>query len=497
MCGGLRVLSSNLQLKTLTSEKSGAATVVRKLWHYCNVLRNDGLSYPDYVEQLTYLLFLKMAQERGTVAIPNEYSWAELSKLDAPNLHRQYTAALETLGKRGGVLGVIFRNARNKIKDPKKLRFLVVELIGRLQWTELAADVKGDAYEGLLEKNAQDTKSGAGQYFTPRPLIDAIVECIRPQPTELVCDPACGTGGFLLAAHDFVQRPAGKKAAKSRAGRFLGVELVEEVARLATMNLLLHGVGHEEGDDFPIACEDSLAAPPRIQAEIVLTNPPFGIRGSVKDEPGANQSNDDFEVSRSDFWVRTANKQLNFLQHIYTLLKPGGRAGVVLPDNVLYERGAGVVMRRELLLNCRVHTLLRLPKGLFYAHGVTANVLFFEKLRAKERPSDDAVLWVYNLRSEKRFSLRKSPLQRSDLDDFVRKYQANSMGSRKESRVFRAFPVKQILTDPSCRLDFDWTHETPKPVRSSPSARLRKITSAISKDLQDALKAMARVSGRK
>lgn len=461
------------------------------------MLRNDGLSYPDYVEQLTYLLFLKMAEERGTIAIPAQYNWTELSKLDALNLHKQYTVALETLGKHGGVLGVIFRNARNKIKDPKKLRFLVVDLIGRLQWTELAADVKGDAYEGLLEKNAQDTKSGAGQYFTPRPLIDAIVECIHPKPSELVCDPACGTGGFLLAANDFIQRSHGKKAGKARGGRFFGVELVEEVARLATMNLLLHGIEHKEGDDFPITCKDSLASSPQVQVDVVLTNPPFGIRGAVKEEPGVSESNDDFEIVRGDFWVRTANKQLNFLQHIYTLLKSGGRAGVVLPDNVLYERGAGVSIRRELLRNCRVHTILRLPKGLFYAHGVTANVLFFDKLRTGERRSDDEFLWVYNLRNEKQFSLRKSPLKKADLEDFIRTYRPNDIGSRKESREFRPFSITQILADPSCRLDFDWTHDAPKQKYSSPSVRLRKITSAISKDLENALKAMNRVSGRK
>lgn len=462
------------------------------------MLRNDGLSYPDYVEQLTYLLFLKMAEERGTVGIPHRYSWLTLTKLDAATLHRQYSEALVELGKRGGVLGVIFKNARNKIKDPKKLRFLVVDLIGRLQWTELAADVKGDAYEGLLEKNAQDTKSGAGQYFTPRPLIDAIVECVRPLPTEVVCDPACGTGGFLLAAHDFIQRKSHRKARRAL-GMFHGTELVEEVARLATMNLLLHGLGNETAQkDFPITCEDSLASSPRIKADVVLTNPPFGIRGSVKEDSGPAPQDEEFEVARADFWTRTANKQLNFLQHIYALLKPSGRAAVVVPDNVLYERGAGVVIRRHLLEECHVHTLLRLPKGLFYAHGVTANVLFFDKTKPTA-VSDGQVIWVYNLRAEKRFSLKKSPLQNSDLEDFIRRYRPGKINSRRESRLFRSYPLKQVLQDPSCRLDFDWSQIDVTASRSngSPAARLKKITAEISKDLEAALKAIARVAGKR
>lgn len=473
--------------------------MVRKLWHYCNVLRNDGLSYPDYVEQLTYLLFLKMAAERGTVEIPRQYSWLTLVELDATSLHQQYSEALLELGKRGGVLGVIFKNARNKIKDPKKLRFLVVDLIGRLQWTELAADVKGDAYEGLLEKNAQDTKSGAGQYFTPRPLIDAIVECVRPLATEVVCDPACGTGGFLLAAHDFIQRTVRKKGRRGALGNFHGTELVEEVARLATMNLLLHGLGNETAQkDFPITCEDSLASPPRVKADVVLTNPPFGIRGSMKEDSGPAPQDEEFEIARVDFWARTANKQLNFLQHIYALLKPGGRAAVVVPDNVLYERGAGVVIRRHLLEQCYVHTVLRLPKGLFYAHGVTANVLFFDKAKPTA-DSENQAIWVYNLRAEKQFSLKKSPLQLSDLDDFIRKYKAGKMNSRRESRLFRSYPLKQVLRDPSCRLDFDWGQGGSTVVLSkgSPAARLKKITTEISNDLEAALKAIARVAGKR
>ncbi len=439
-----------------------------------------------------------MAAERGTVQIPHRYSWLKLIELDAINLHQRYSESLLELGKQGGVLGVIFKNARNKIKDPKKLRFLVVDLIGRLQWTELAADVKGDAYEGLLEKNAKDTKSGAGQYFTPRPLIDAIVECVRPLPSETVCDPACGTGGFLLAAHDFIQRTGRKKGRRIVEGNFHGTELVEEVARLATMNLLLHGLGTETAQgDFPITCEDSLSSPPRIMADVVLTNPPFGIRGSVKEDSGAVPQDEEFEITRADFWTQTANKQLNFLQHIYALLKPNGRAAVVVPDNVLYERGAGVIIRRNLLEQCHVHTLLRLPKGLFYAHGVTANVIFFDKKKPVVG-SEGQAIWVYNLRAEKRFSLKKSPLQKSDLDDFIRKYNLGKINSRRESRLFRSYPLNEVLREPSCRLDFDWGQvsldvSAPK---GSPAVRLKRITAEISKDLEAALKAITRVAGK-
>ncbi len=344
---------------------SPATRLVRRLWQYCNVLRDDGLSYPDYVEQLTYLLFLKMAEERGGAVVPEEFSWASLSGKDAEALHRHYSKALKHLGRQGGMLGLVFHDAKNKIRDPAKLRVLVQDLIGQTDWTGMSDDVKGDAYEGLLEKNAQDTKSGAGQYFTPRPLINAIVSCVRPAPGEVVCDPACGTAGFLLAAHDFIRQhhPDLKPAQRRRLQyeTIQGSELVREVARLAMMNLLLHGVGDPTGKaELPISCEDSLANPPRRLVDVVLTNPPFGVKGSffsTADESSAG------EVVRKDFWVRTSNKQLNFLQHVYTMLKPGGRAAVVVPDNVLFEGGAAEEIRRRLLATCDVPYPLAAPDG--------------------------------------------------------------------------------------------------------------------------------------
>jgi type I restriction enzyme M protein len=266
------------------NREPGAQTLVRRLWQYCNVLRDDGLSYPDYVEQLTYLLFLKMADEQAGGGVPRNHSWRSLVGLDAAGMHAHYGHILSALGKRKGMLGLIFGNAKNKIRDPGKLRLLIVDLIGQTEWTGLSDDLKGDAYEGLLEKNARDTKSGAGQYFTPRPLIEAIVQCVNPRLGEVVCDPACGTAGFLLAAHDHLRKShpkmtaAQKKALATKSIR--GVELVEEVARLATMNLLLHGVGGNADDELPIACEDSLKAPPARKVDVVLTNPRLGSKAA-------------------------------------------------------------------------------------------------------------------------------------------------------------------------------------------------------------------------
>ena len=308
--------------------RSDTAGLIRKLWQYCNVLRDDGLSYPDYVEQLTYLLFLKMSDEQEGGPVPPPYSWRSLVNLPTEEMYTQYARVLEAMGQQTGTLGLIFRNSKNKIKDPAKLRLLVVELIDQTQWTGLSTDLKGDAYEGLLEKNARDTKSGAGQYFTPRPLIEAIVECVNPVLGEVVCDPACGTGGFLLAAHEHIKRVnPGMNLTEQQSlsiGSIHGVELVEEVARLATMNLLLHGIGGNTDTELPIDCRDSLREPSPFQSDVVLTNPPFGIRGSVTytQDRRPLHSEDSLTIVRPDFWVETANKQLNFLRHIVSLLKP-------------------------------------------------------------------------------------------------------------------------------------------------------------------------------
>jgi type I restriction enzyme M protein len=482
------------------------AALVRKLWQYCNVLRDDGLSYPDYVEQLTYLLFLKMAEEQeDRRLVPAQFSWASFARLDAQAMHRHYGRTLAGLGKRDGMLGLIFRNAKNKIRDPGKLRLLVVDLIGQTEWSDLSTDLKGDAYEGLLEKNARDTKSGAGQYFTPRPLIDAIVACVDPRLGEIVCDPACGTGGFLLASHAYLRARTPRMTRAQRhhlATRAIrGVELVEEVARLATMNLLLHGILADSMGELPIACADSLQEAPRVQVDVVLTNPPFGVKGSVTYAHGqkGQGSEDDLTVHRADFWVHTANKQLNFLQHVVAMLKPGGRAAVVVPDNVLFEGGAGAAIRRRMLEVCDVHTLLRLPPGLFYAQGVKANVLFFNRIEPKNRRSDSR-LWVYDLRSDNHFSLKTKRLRREDLAEFVEFYQANprreraSVGADLHQR-WRAFEIDDILNTGDCRLDLEWTTKG-QSERAPGLSRLDELSRLIAGDLQRALALVSKIAPR-
>ena len=479
--------------------KDEAATLVRKLWRYCNVLRDDGLSYPDYVEQLTYLLFLKMSEEQVNGPVPAKYGWRALAALDAKAMHRQYSCNLSALGARPGLLGVIFGNARNKIRDPRKLKLLVTDLIGTTDWIGLSSDVKGDAYEGLLEKNARDTKSGAGQYFTPRPLTSAIVECVRPQLGEVVCDPACGTGGFLLAAYEYLEgsvssmSPSQRRHLRTKA--IHGVELVEEVARLAAMNLLLHGIADRRYDTVPIVCADSLREKPRKRVDVVLTNPPFGTKGSAGSRESARKGvdgKDELAVARSDFWAQTANKQLNFLQHVVSLLKPGGRAAVVVPDNVLFEGGAATSVRRHLLETCDVHTLLRLPKGLFYAQGIKANVLFFDRMRSEDRASSQ-LLWVYDLRSDsRRVSLKTNPLQREDLAEFVRVFRPGARGARarqgsaaRDVKRWRSFEVEVILKTDDVSLDLSWDGGDSVGVRSV--VDLDEMSRLIAEDLRRAL----------
>lgn len=480
-----------------------ASHLVRKLWQYCNVLRDDGLSYPDYVEQLTYLLFLKMSDEQPDGPVPSEHGWRSLVGLDTEEMHVHYGRVLDALGRRGGTLGLIFRNAKNKIRDPAKLRLLIVDLIGQTEWSGLSADLKGDAYEGLLEKNARDTKSGAGQYFTPRPLIDAIVRCVDPRPGEVVCDPACGTGGFLLAAHDYLLSQSAElspnQATHLRTKAIRGVELVEEVARLATMNLLLHGISGQAEDELPISCADSLKDSPTSHVEVILTNPPFGVKGSVTyagADRKAGRIVDELTVVRPDFWVQTANKQLNFLQHIVAQLKPGGRAAVVIPDNVLFELGPAAAIRRRMLETCDIHTLLRLPTGLFYAAGVKANVLFFDK-----RPPTASVqqaIWVYDLRSYNRFSLKARPLRGDDLIEFVELYHPGDRDSRHvdiSAPRWKAFDRSAIVASGEARLDLTWTEPAPQALQSSLS-RLDELSNLIADDLEQALSHIRRVAPR-
>ncbi len=445
------------------------AAIVSKLWNFCNVLRDDGMSYGDYVEQLTYLLFLKMADERTKPpynhpsTVPAAYTWPTLVKRDGDELFDHYRHTLENLGNEKGLLGLIFNKSQNKFQDPAKLRRLIVDLIDKENWSVMSADVKGDAYEGLLEKNAQDTKSGAGQYFTPRPLIQAIVDVIAPKPGETVCDPACGTGGFLLAAHDAIVHAhphltkEERKALKE--GTFKGWELVQSTARLCAMNLMLHGIGG--GDDkLPLAVSDSLAADPGERFDIILTNPPFGKKSSTTIVAEDGKINRETEtIERDNFWATTSNKQLNFMQHVKTLLKQHGRAAVVVPDNVLFEGGAGETIRRKLLHECDVHTLLRLPTGLFYAQGVKANVLFFQRKPASETPWTRK-LWIFDLRTNQHFTLKTNPLQRKDLDQFVQLYSAKirtaTWSAENPTGRWRCYDYADLVARDKASLDLFW-----------------------------------------
>jgi len=448
-----------------------SSTIVQKLWNYCNVLRDDGMSYGDYVEQLTYLLFLKMADERTKAPynqsspIPNKYSWQSLLKKDGDELFDHYRHSLEKLGNEKGLLGLIFNKSQNKFQDPAKLRRLIVDLIDKEDWSAMSADVKGDAYEGLLQKNAEDVKGGAGQYFTPRPLIAAMVDCVAPKSGETICDPACGTGGFLLAAHDYVvmHNPNLTKAEKKKLKEetLKGYELVQSVVRLCAMNLLLHGIGSQDYE--PIEAADSLASDPGERFNIVLTNPPFGKKSSytvVGQEGEVSKERETYE--RDDFWATTSNKQLNFVQHVKTILAANGRAAVVVPDNVLFEGGAGETVRRKLLHDCDVHTLLRLPTGLFYAQGVKANVLFFDKKPASETPWTKK-LWIYDLRTNQHFTLKTNPLKREDLDEFVKCYNQSNRHERKATWSekkpdgrWRAYAYDELISRDKASLDIFW-----------------------------------------
>jgi type I restriction enzyme M protein len=465
--------------------------IVRKLWTYCNVLRDDGLSYSDYVEQLTYLLFLKMADERTKPPfltlqpLPRDLSWTSLLKKTENEVLVHYENVLRRLGKRTDLFGAIFRKAASRFQDPAKFKRLVHELIDREEWSRYDTDVKGQAYEGLLERSASEGKAGAGQYFTPRPLVQTIVEVMRPTPGITLCDPAAGTGGFLFTVHDFLRREYSltkiqQDHLNNKALR--GIELVDSVARLCVMNLVLHGIG---GEESPIVVGDALKTK-HGSYDMVLTNPPFGRKSSftIVNDAGEHQK-DTLIVRRNDFWASTSNKQLNFLQHVYTILKQHGRAAVVVPDNVLFESGAGETIRRELLQKCDVHTLLRLPTGIFYAQGVNANVLFFDRRPENEKPGTET-LWIYDLRSNKHFTLKENTLKRGDLRDFVKCFNAQNRNKRKESERFKPFAYKELSKRDRVNLDIFWLKdESLEDTENLPAPQV--IAKEIAQDLEVAL----------
>jgi type I restriction enzyme M protein len=377
---------------------------------------------------------------------------------EGEKLEKTYKEILETLAKQTGTLGVIFRKAQNKIQDPAKLKRLIVDLIDKENWSATGVDIKGDAYEGLLAKGAEDIKSGAGQYFTPRALIAAIVDVIQPTAKDTVHDPACGTGGFLLEAYEYAASAKNLSPSDREHLRdtfVSGIELVDSTARLAAMNMLLHGMGTPNGPS-PIEVRDALTADQGKRFSVVLANPPFGTKSSVT-MVGADgrASKSDLEIVRDDFWVTTSNKQQNFIQHIKTIMDINGRAAVVLPDNVFFEGGTGETVRRRLLTEFDVHTLLRLPTGIFYAGGVKANVLFFDKRPAAEKPWTSK-LWVYDFRTNQHFTQKERPMKRGNLDEFVECYKTGNRGERQESERFKSFSYEELVARDKASLDLIW-----------------------------------------
>ena len=422
----------------------------QKVWQLATVLSGQGIGFTDYITQLTYLLFLKMDDENMKLfgedsAIPEGYRWDDLLSLDGLDLIKQYENTLKTLQEEDNLIGTIYTKAQNKIDKPVYLK-KVITLIDGEKWLVMDGDVKGAIYESILEKNGQDKKSGAGQYFTPRSLIQAMVDVTRPKIGETVCDPACGTGGFLLAAYDFMKTQSQDKGKQDflRNKALSGVDNTALVVTLASMNLYLHGIGT---DHSPIVCQDSLEKAPEKLVDVILANPPFGTRpaGSV-------------EISREDFYVDTKNNQLNFLQHIMVSLKNGGRAAVVLPDNVLFEGNAGETVRKRLLKDFNLHTILRLPTGIFYAQGVKANVLFF----TKGTPTKE--VWYFDYRTGVKHTLANNPMQRYHLDEFVECYKAADMAKRTETYNaetnpngrWRKYSVEELLKRDKTSLDIIW-----------------------------------------
>ncbi len=446
-------------------------SLVSKVWSFCNTLRDDGVSYGDYLEQLTYLLFLKMADEYSKpphnrpIGVPTEYGWESLAGLRGAPLEIHYVNVLRNLGNEKGILGQIFTKSQNKIQDPAKL-FKLIDMIGKETWTVIGADVKGEIYEGLLEKNAEDTKSGAGQYFTPRALIRAMVECIRPEPMKVIADPACGTGGFFLAAYDFIAANPNLDQERTKFLKyqtFFGHEIVAGTRRLALMNLFLHNIGDIDSENF-ISPTDALIADDGQRFDYVLANPPFGKKSSqtFTNEEG-EQEKEDLTYNRQDFWATTSNKQLNFVQHIKTVLKTTGQAAVVVPDNVLFEGGAGETVRKRLLETVDLHTILRLPTGIFYAQGVKANVIFFDAKPAAAKPWTKEV-WFYDYRTNIHHTLKKNPLKPESLKNFVECYNPTNRHKREETYnaetnpdgQWRKFAYDEIVARDKTSLDITW-----------------------------------------
>ena len=449
---------------------SNGSNIIQKVWSLANVLRDDGVSYGDYLEQLTYLLFLKMVDEfakppyNRRISVPEDCDWESLKGKRGAELEAHYNKVLKELSNTKGILGQIFTKSQNKIQDPAKL-YKIIDIVDKEKWSMMGADLKGKIYEGLLEKNAEDTKSGAGQYFTPRALIKAMVACVQPEPMKTIIDPACGTGGFFLAAYDYIIENyeldrEQKEFLKNKT--FYGNEIVANTRRMCLMNMFLHNIGEVDGETF-ISSTDALIADEGKRYDYVFANPPFGRKSSMTftNEEG-EQEKEDLVYNRQDFWATTSNKQLNFLQHIKTLLKENGKAAVVMPDNVLFEGGAGETVRQQLLQTTELHTILRLPTGIFYKPGVKANVLFFDNRPGSRDPWTKEV-WFYDYRTNVHHTLKKNPMTFKDLQDFIRCYNPSNRYDRKETWSesnpegrWRKFTYEEIIARDKTNLDIFW-----------------------------------------
>ena len=435
------------------------ATLVKKVWDIANVLAAAGVGFTDYITQLTYILFLKMDAEKEELglgsSLPEGCKWSDLVELNGDDLIDKYEEILKDLSKDDGLIGTIFTKASNKINSPVHLA-KVLQMVGNENWYMMEGDFKGAIYEAILEKNGQDKKSGAGQYFTPRALIKAMVEVTDPKITETVADPACGTGGFLLAAFEHM-KPQSKEIAKQnflKNNALFGADNTALVVTLASMNLYLHDIGTEKS---PIICQDSLLDTSERMFDVILANPPFGTRpqGSVA-----------VDSARPEF-IKTSDNQVNFLQHIMSIVKTGGRVAVVLPDNVLTDGNATAKVREKLLADFNLHTILRLPTGIFYANGVKTNVLFFEKgTKTKD-------IWVYDYRTGVKHTMATKPMTRADLDDFVNCYCSGHLEDRKETYSeenpnsrWRRFSEEDVYSRDQLKLDFKWMDLTEKDDRT-------------------------------
>lgn len=451
---------------TIRIDQSSA--LVKRVWSFCNVLRDEGVAASEYLEQITFLLFLKMADELDR-EMPSGWNWKTLQSKTGSDLKEYYEQLLAALGKEPGMLGQMFLQAKNHVNTPARLAGLV-DMIGRETWSGLNTDIKGDIYEELLAKTAEDKKSGAGQYFTTRPLISVIMKCLRPQPGETMCDPACGTGGFFLKAYEYIlehfaDTMTRKEKLFLKNETFSGNEIVATTRRLCLMNMYLHNMGTLDGA-VPVELKDALLSSPAKHVKVVATNPPFGKKTAqtVINEEG-EESKERQSYNRQDFWCETSNKQLNFVQHIRSLLTTDGRAAVVLPDNVLFEKNAGETIRKKLLETMDLHTILRLPTGIFYAQGVRANVLFFDARPASKEVQTKEV-WVYDYRTNVHHTLKTNPLQESDLAEFVACYHSENRNKRAETWSesnpdgrWRRFTYEEIVKREGTNLDFKWIKE--------------------------------------